>query len=65
MAVARFFNNTVYVNNTGRNDFDTAKVSQDAEYLYFTVTCVNDIVTDDGMNWMNLFLNTDGKSATG
>ena len=60
-----FFNNTVYVNNTGRNDFDTAKVSQDAEYLYFTVTCVNDIVTDDGMNWMNLFLNTDGKSATG
>ncbi len=60
-----FFNNTVYVNNTGRNDFDTAKVSQDAEYLYFTVTCVNDIVTDDGMNWMNLYLNTDGKSATG
>ena len=60
-----FFNNTVYVNNTGRNDFDTAMVSQDAEYLYFTVTCVNDIVTDDGMNWMNLYLNTDGKSATG
>ena len=29
------------------------------------MTCVNDIVTDDGMNWMNLYLNTDGKSATG
>lgn len=60
-----FYNNTVYVNNTGRNDLDTAKVSQDAEYLYFTVTCVNDIVTDTGSNWMNLFLNTDGKSDTG
>ncbi len=60
-----FFNNTVYVNSTGRNDFDTAKVSQDAEYLYFTVTCVNDIVTDDGSNWMNLFLNTDGNAGTG
>lgn len=60
-----FFTNTVYVNNTGRNDFDTAQVSQDADYLYFTVTTVHDIVTDDGSNWMNLFLNTDGDSATG
>lgn len=60
-----FFTNTVYVNNTGRNDFDTAKVSQDADYLYFTVTTVHDIVMDDGSNWMNLFLNTDGDRSTG
>ena len=60
-----YFTNTVYVNNTGRNDFDTAKVSQDAEYLYFTVRCVNDIVVDDGANWMNLFIDLDGDSATG
>ncbi len=59
---------TVYVNNTGRNDFDTAKVSQDRDYLYFTVSCVNDIVRDDtagASNWMNLFINLDGDPATG
>lgn len=59
---------TVYVNNTGRNDFDAAKVSQDSDYLYFTVNCVNDIVRDSSpyaSNWMNLFINLDGDPATG
>ncbi len=54
-----------YINNTGRNDFDYAKVSQDDHYLYFLATTVSDIIVDNGENWMNLYLNTDGNSATG
>ncbi len=60
-----YFTNMMYVNNTGRNDFDTARVSQDDKYLYFMVSCVNDIVTDDGSNWMNLFINLDTDASTG
>ena len=45
-----------YQNNTGRNDLDTAKVTQDGEYLYFHVTTVNELVTADDVSWMNLYL---------
>ena len=53
-----------YINGTGRNDFDYAKVSQDPEYLYFLVKCTSDIMKAGGENWMNLFLNigTDRRS---
>ncbi len=54
-----------YINNTGRNDFDYAKVSQDDNNLYFLVKCADDIIIDNGDNWMNLFINTDGDTATG
>lgn len=54
-----------YVNNTGRNDIASAKVSQDADYLYFMVKCTADIQVAEGNNWMNLFLNTDGDASTG
>ena len=54
-----------YINNTGRNDFDYAKVSQDDKYLYFLVKCDNNIVVDNGSNWMNLFLDIDGDMKNG
>lgn len=54
-----------YVNNTGRNDFSYAKVSQDSEYLYFMTVCNNPIVVDDGTNWMNLFIDSDGNRQNG
>ncbi len=54
-----------YINNTGRNDFDYAKVSQDDKYLYFLVKCDNDIIVDNGENWMNLFLDVDGDMTNG
>ncbi len=54
-----------YINNTGRNDFDYAKVSQDDRYLYFLVKCDNNIVIDNGTNWMNLFLDIDGDMKNG
>ncbi len=60
-----FYSNMTYVNNTGRNDFDILKASSDNDYLYFYAKCANDIVTDDGKNWMNLFINTDGDMTNG
>lgn len=54
-----------YVNNTGRNDFDYAKVSQDEENLYFLVKTTHDIIIDNDTAWMNLFINADGDNATG
>ncbi len=54
-----------YINNTGRNDLASAKMSQDGNAFYFLVTASHDLVIDDGETWMNLYLNTDGDSATG
>ncbi len=54
-----------YINNTGRNDFDYAKVSQDEDNLYFLVKTSHDIVIDNDTEWMNLYLNVDGDNATG
>lgn len=54
-----------YINGTGRNDLEYAKVSQDANNLYFLVKCADDIILDDGANWMNLYLNIDGDATNG
>ncbi|HBV52087.1 MAG TPA: hypothetical protein DEF06_07345, partial [Clostridiales bacterium] len=43
-----------YINETGRNDIDSAKVSKADGYTYFYVQCANDIQLADGENWMNL-----------
>ena len=60
-----YFSNLTYVNNTGRNDLVAAKVSQDADFLYFTVTTAHDIIVDDGASWMNLYVDLDNDPATG
>lgn len=60
-----YFSNLTYIQNTGRNDLVAAKVSQDTDYLYFTVTTARDIVVDDGANWMNLYIDLDNDPATG
>ena len=54
-----------YINNTGRNDFDFAKVSQDSANLYFLVKTSSDIIIDTDSTWMNLYLNVDGDASTG
>ena len=50
-----------YVDNTNRNDIDTITILRDEEYLYFRVTCVNDITayTEGDTGWMNLWIRTD------
>ena len=54
-----------YINNTGRNDIDYAKVSQDEGNLYFLVKTSHDIIVDNDAEWMNLYLNVDGDITTG
>lgn len=54
-----------YINNTGRNDFEFAKVSQDEDNLYFLVKTSHDIIIDNNAEWMNLYLNVDGDITTG
>ena len=54
-----------YMNNSGRNDIITAKVSNDSQYLYFYVECADDITDPEGANWMNLFINADCDDTTG
>ncbi len=55
----------LYVNGTARNDLDVAKVSQDADYLYFHVTTATPLITADDELWMNLYINADNDNATG
>ena len=54
-----------YLNATGRNDLDTAKVTQDGEYFYFTVTTVNDVIAAEDSSWMNLYVDIDMNHKTG
>ncbi len=62
---AGYFGGYTYVNNSGRNDLLTAKVSQDAEYLYFTVQTAEDVIISDDSDWMNLYIDLDSDNATG
>ena len=55
----------VYQNDSGRNDLDTMKVSQDGENFYFYVKCREPITAPSGTNWMNLFLDADQNFETG
>ncbi len=54
-----------YMNNSGRNDIVTAKVSNDTNNLYFYVECADTVTDPEGANWMNLFINADCDDATG
>ena len=55
----------IYINNTGRNDFDTLKVARDKQYIYFYAETVSKITSNSGSNWMRLYLNTDRRWTTG
>jgi len=48
----------VYVNRTGRNDFDMMKVASDADHFYFYVKTVDPITDAHDPNWMSLFIRT-------
>ena len=58
-------NSITYVNKTGRNDIDIAKVANDENYWYFYVKCAKDITAPEGTNWMNLYIDADRKFDTG
>ena len=49
-----------YVDNSNRNDIDTISVAHDENYLYFRVTCADNISTYNAgdTSWMNIWLKT-------
>lgn len=54
-----------YVNETGRNDLVSARISKTPEYVYFCIDCADTVIRDGGANWMNLFVNVDRAYETG
>ena len=60
-----FQDGTHYVNQTGRNDIVAAKVSQDANNIYFYVRTAAPISPHTDPDWMVLYLDTDHDPKTG
>jgi len=60
-----FDDSIIYINNSGRNDLDTAKVTQDNDNIYFMISTVNDIIYSNESNWMNLLIDIDMNHNTG
>jgi len=56
---------SLYTNQTGRNDLDELKVSFDSANLYFYARTVEPISDFSDTNWMMLLLNTDLDYTTG
>jgi hypothetical protein len=54
-----------YVNSTGRNDLVTLKVATDADNVCFYAQTAQPLTAHTDANWMLLFIDADGDSATG
>jgi hypothetical protein len=54
-----------YVNNTGRNDIVSAKVSCDARYVFFYVRTKAPLTPSIDPNWMLLLIDSDANPRTG
>jgi hypothetical protein len=54
-----------YLNNSGRNDLDTMKVSRDSSNLYFYVKTRGAMTPPEGESWMLLMIDSDCNHATG
>jgi hypothetical protein len=54
-----------FVNNSGRNDIVAAKVSVDAENVYFYVRTLEKLSPHTDDDWMLLYINSDADYATG
>jgi len=54
-----------YVNETGRNDIVSAKVSSDGDNLYFYVKTGNTLTSEQDPNWMLLLIDADENKETG
>ena len=50
----------VYKDTTGRNDIDTISVLRNEQYLYFRISCAEDITaySEGDTGWMNLWIKT-------
>ena len=54
-----------YVNNTGRNDLVTMKVTYDASTVYFYAETAQTLTPSNDPNWMLLFIDADQNKDTG
>jgi hypothetical protein len=54
-----------YTNPTGRNDLDTAHVTQDATHLFFHITTREPLTPATDADWMVLLLDLDQNAKTG
>jgi len=54
-----------YTDNSARNDIVLAQVARDSANVYFHVRTSAPLTPATGKNWMLLFLDADGKGATG
>ena len=54
-----------YVNTSGRNDFEAAKVARDDSNLHFYIRTREPITAPEGDRWMLLLINADGNPSTG
>ncbi|HEY5909606.1 MAG TPA: hypothetical protein VJA21_03270 [Verrucomicrobiae bacterium] len=59
------YGQTVYRNDTGRNDLVFTRAAYDSRKVYFFVQTLDRITPRTGRNWMLLFLDTDQNPATG
>jgi hypothetical protein len=62
---AGFASGVRYVNQTGRNDIAAAKVSADADNIYFYVRTADAMTAHTDPDWMVLYLDTDHDAKTG
>ena len=54
-----------YVNTTGRNDIVAAKVSFDAQFVYFYVRTRDKLTSHTDPDWMRLYIDADADPRTG
>ena len=53
-----------YASDTGRNALETARVSHDADYLYFEAVSPKELSPSTDPNWMRLLIRTNREGAT-
>ena len=54
-----------YVNHSGRNDIELAKVSYDSKFVYFYVRTRRPLTNPRGGDWMQLYIDSDSNAKTG
>jgi len=59
------YGDTLYRNDTGRNDFVILKAAYDDAKVYFFAQTLDQITPRTGRNWMLLFVDADQDAATG
>ncbi len=60
------FGQTHYVNETGRNDIVTSKITHDTKHLYVYAQTQHDVTMFDANSaWMQLYVNMDNSAETG